>query len=118
MKSFFVRRLRDILIFCLAACPLGTHAGMGGTGEVLTAMQAQGARDTLRNFVRRNDVSSQLQSFGVDPGAALARVNAMTDAEAASLAGSVGNLPAGGGTFWAIGIAFLVLELIIYFWID
>ena len=107
-----------ILILCVVAFPLGAHARMIASDQVLASVQAQTARTTLRETIRRSEVSAQLQSLGVGADAALARVNAMTDAEVASLAGHVDSLPAGSGTLWAIGVALLILELIIYFWID
>ena len=118
MKSTIARHICRMLIVCVAAFPLGAHARMVGTDQVIAAAQAQGARAALRDFIRRSDVSTQLQSFGVGAEAALARVNALTDTELANITGHIDRLPAGGGSMWAIIVALLILELIIYFWID
>ncbi len=117
MKNIFVRNICRMLIVCMGAFPFGTYAGMVGTNEVVAAVQAQGARDTLRNFVGRTEVRNQLQNLGISPSAAQARVSAMTDAEVASVAGQIDSLPAGGSSGWAIVAALLVIGLIWYYWV-
>ena len=117
MKSTFVRTICRMLIVCMAAFPFSTFAGMVGTDQVLSAVQAQGARDKLRDFVGRSDVNSQLQNLGISPGSAQARVNAMTDAEVASVAGHIDSLPAGGASGWAIAAALVIIGLIWYYWV-
>ena len=117
MKNIFVRYICRLLIVCLGAFPLSSYAGMVGTGEVLAAVEASGARDTVRNFVGRNEVRSQLQDLGISPSAAQARVGAMTDAEVASIAGQIDSLPAGAGSSWAIVAGLLVIGLIWYYWV-
>ncbi len=118
MKNIFARTICRMLILCLAVFPLASYAGMVDTNQVIAAAQAPGARDTLRDLVRRSDVSRELERIGVSPGAALARVDAMTDAEVARIAGRVDSLPAGGASIWAIIVGLLIIELIIYFWVN
>lgn len=118
MKNILARQLCRMLMICVATFPLGAHARMVGTDQVIAAAQAQGARGALHELIRRSDVSAQLQSFGVGAEAALARVNALTDTELANITGHIDRLPAGGGSMWAIIVALLILELIIYFWVD
>lgn len=115
--NVFVRCICRMLIVCMAAFPFSAHAGMIGTDQIVTAAQAQGARDTLRDFVGRSEVRNQLQSYGISPAAAQARVNSMTDTEVASLAGQIDSLPAGGASGWAIAAALLVIGLIWYYWV-
>jgi len=118
MNRIFARSVCRILILWLAAFPCSSYAGMIATDQVLAAAPTQDARATLRNLVRRGDVSSKLQGLGISPGSAPARVDAMTDAEVADIAGRIDSLPAGGASWWALIIGLLVIELIIYFWID
>ncbi|MFH1603854.1 MAG: PA2779 family protein [Pseudomonadota bacterium] len=118
MKSILARAICRILILCLTAFPFGARAGMVSTDRVIAAAQTQGARDTLRNLIRRSDVSDQLQRIGISPSAALARVDAMTDAELASVTGRIDSLPAAGASVWAVIIGLLIIELIIYFWVE
>jgi hypothetical protein len=117
MNNIFVRYICRILIVCMGAFPFSTYAGMVGTNEVVAAVQAQGARDKLRDFVGRNEVSNQLQDLGISPTAAQARVGAMTDAEVASVVGQIDSLPAGGTSGWAIFAVLVVLGLVWYYWV-
>jgi Family of unknown function (DUF6627) len=117
MKNIFVRHICRMLIICMAAFPFSTYAGMIGTDQVVAAAQSQGARDKLRDFVGRNEVRNQLQSLGISPTAAQARVGAMTDAEVASVVGQIDSLPAGGASGWAIVVVLLVVGLVWYYWI-
>lgn len=117
MKSVLVRCVCRMLIVCMGALPFGAHAGMVSTDEAAAAAQAQGSRDRLRVLLARSDVRGQLQEFGVSPAAAQARVSALTDAEAASLAGRIDSLPAGGTSGWAVAAGLLVIGLIWYYWV-
>jgi hypothetical protein len=117
MKNVFVRQICRLLIVCMGAFPFSTYAGMVGTDQVIAATQAQSTRDTLRAFVGRSEVSNQLQTLGISPESAQARVSAMTDAEVASLAGQIDSLPAGGYSGWAVAAALLIIGLIWYYWV-
>ena len=91
-------------------------AGMIGTDQAVAAASTQAERAALINALSRSDVASQLQSQGVDPAAAKARVASMTDQEVTMLAGKIDSLPAGAssGTGWAIAI--VAVLVIWYFW--
>ena len=117
MKNIFVRHICRMLIICMAAFPFSTYAGMVGTDQLVAAAQSQGARDKVRDFVGRNEVSNQLQSLGISPTAAQARVSAMTDVEVASIAGQIDSLPAGGNSGWAIFAVLLIIGLVWYYWV-
>ncbi len=115
MKDIFARTVCRMLILCLAVFPSAGYAGMIDTNQVIVGAQA---RATLRDLVRRSDARSELERIGISPGAALARVDAMTDREVARVAGRIDSLPAGGASVWAIVIGLLIIELIIYFWVN
>ena len=117
MKSIFVRYICRMLIVCMGAFPFSTYAGMVGTNDVVAAVQSQGVRDKVRDFVGRTDVRNQLQNMGISATAAQARVSAMTDTEVASIAGRIDSLPAGGMTGWAIAGVVIVIGLIWYYMI-
>jgi hypothetical protein len=117
MKNIFVRNICRMLIVCMGAFPFSTYAGMVGTNEVVAAVQVQGARDKLRDFVGRSEMRNQLQTLGISPTAAQARVSAMTDVEVASVVGQIDSLPAGGMSGWAIVAVVLVIGLIWYYWV-
>ena len=116
MKGMFVRHLCRVLMLCMAAVPFNSYAAMVGTDQI-AASQAPTARDKLRNFIERREVRAQLQSLGVDPVAARARVDALSDAEVASVAGKIDSLPAGGIATWAVIATLIAFELIWYFWV-
>lgn len=118
MKSILVRFVCHMLIACLSAFPFASYAGMIGTDQVAAASQPAGARDKLFEFVDRGEVRDQLQSLGISPAAARARVNAMTDAEVAGVAGRIDRLPAGGLSIAAAVVGLLVVELIWYYWVQ
>ncbi len=117
MKNIVVRYICRLLVVCVAVIPFSSYAGMIGTEQVASAAQAQAARDKVLSFVSRSEVRDQLQQFGIGPDSAQARVNAMTDAEVAQLAGHVDSLPAGGSSGWAIAAGLLIIGLIWYYWV-
>lgn len=57
----------------------------------------------------RDALRARLVALGVDPGLAQARVDALTEAEAAQLAARLDSLPAGGDAVGAVIFVFLVL---------
>jgi hypothetical protein len=97
------------LVACLLMVSLPAQAGLVSTEGVAAA----GSRDRIAVFLDRADVQSRLESFGVSPTEVKARVAALSDAEAAQLAGKIDSLPAGGdgvgGVLWLIVVVFLVL---------
>lgn len=92
-------------------------AGMIGTDQAATAASSQADRTTLLNYIGRSDVSSQLQSLGLDPKTAKDRVAAMSDQEVQSLAGHINALPAGGtSTGAAILLLIIIAAAVWWFW--
>lgn len=118
MKDALARYICRMLIICMGAFPLSSNAVMVGTDQVAPAAQAAGARDQLRQLLGRGEIRDQLQDLGISPAAAQARVNAMTDAEVASIAGRIDSLPAGGIGGWAVAAGLLVIGLIWYYWVQ
>jgi hypothetical protein len=117
MKSAAIRLLCRFLIASMFAMSFpSAMAGMIGTGQAVAAASTQAERTALINTLSRSDVALQLQSQGVDPEAAKARVSSMTDQEVTTLAGKIDSLPAGAssGAGWAVAI--VVVLLVWYFW--
>lgn len=86
------------------------QAALISTGQVAAANAAQQQRDKIAAALARPGVMAQLEQLGVDPEQARARVNALSDAEAAELAGQIDSLPAGGADIiGALVLIFLVL---------
>jgi hypothetical protein len=82
------------LVTTLWLMMLPAHAAMVGTAELLTTTPD---RSELVNALQNQEIQQQLIKRGVDPDAAIARVNQMTEAELASLQGKIDQLPAGAG---------------------
>ncbi len=117
MKNILARQICRILILCMGVLSFSAYADMVGTNQVIAAAETVGARETLRNFIERGEVRDQLQGFGISRVAAQARVDAMTDAEVATIAGRIDRLPAGGISVAAALISLIVVELIWYHWV-
>lgn len=108
-----IRAGRKLLAMLLVVSIIGltlpnpARAAMVGTDCVLSA---EGADDRTRiaRLIDRAEVQAQLAAYGVSAADVQARVAAMTDDEAASLASSIDEQPA-GGIIGAIVLVFLVL---------
>jgi hypothetical protein len=112
MKTSSVRFVCRVLVASMLALPLHAQAGMIGTGEAVTAAQAQAARAGIAALVSRSEAAAQLQALGLSPQAVKERVAALTDAEVVQLAGRIDQLPAGaiGGGFF--GLLFVAIFLL------
>jgi hypothetical protein len=117
MKNAFVRCICRALIVCMGAFSFTAQAGMVGADELAGATQAVGARDKVRDFIGRGEVRGELEAGGISATAAQDRVNRMTDAEAASIAGRIDQLPAGGISGWAALATLSIVGLIWYYWV-
>jgi hypothetical protein len=108
MISKFQRVIASLLVVCVCGItvPLPALAGMIETQSVATSPN----RDRLASMLDRADIVAQLELHGVNSADVKARVAALTDEEAAQLAGKMDNLPA-GGLLELILIVFLVLLL-------
>jgi hypothetical protein len=84
------------------------QAGMIGTGQT-----SQTDRGAVLGFMARGDVSSELQSFGLDPATASDRVAAMTDDEVRQLAGRISSAPAGADV---AGLLLLIVVIAVIWW--
>jgi hypothetical protein len=85
-------------------------AALVETETLLDMSRGQEARETLKQFMVRNDVRSAIVSQGVDPLEADARLNSLSDAEVIQLADQIDKLPAGGD---ALGLLVTVLVIVI-----
>jgi len=108
MTRTFKRFVSSLLIVCLAGLGLPVQAGMLPTeAAIINPDRAQ-----IVSFLDREDVRLQLQAHGVSPADVKARIAAMTDEEARTLAGQIESLPAGGADILGVLlIIFLVLLL-------
>ena len=86
-------------------------AGVVGTAEAI-ASQDGSARAVVDATLSRADVRAELERLGVDPAAVEGRLDALSEAEVATLAGQIGEAPAGGDALAVIGIVFVVLIIL------
>ena len=110
MMTALNRFVSSALIVCTLAAgmPLPASATIVATDEVGASIE----RDRVKSFLDRAEVRERMQALGVDPDAARARVDALSDQEIATLAGGMDRLPAGGGDVLTVAlIVFLVLLL-------
>ena len=92
--------------------PMLAHADIVPTEALLNPVSAQADgvdRARVSAFFARDDVRQTLVGQGVDADAAVARVNAMSDAEVAQLAGRIDTAPAGGEILGILFTDFIVL---------
>ena len=114
MKHFVIRTLCRLLMVLMAWSPFQmAQASMIGTGQIV-ANQAQSDRNTVLNFLERQDVAGQLQSLGTDAASAKDRVNAMTDEEVAALARHIDSMPAGGLHGWGTVLVIAIIVGVIW----
>ncbi len=113
MKSIVKNVLcRFLILAMLSASFQMASAGIIGTDQAAAAAAVQADRATVMEALSRAEVTSQMQSQGLDPAVARERVAAMTDEEVRTLAGSINSAPAGASNGWAIAV---VVVLIVWF---
>jgi len=109
-KAHPVALLMIVLTMLLSVPYQAAFAALVDTETMLDMSRGQEARETLKQFMVREDVRSAIVSQGVDPLEADARLNSLSDAEVIRLADQVDQLPAGGD---ALGLAISVLVIVI-----
>jgi hypothetical protein len=85
------------------------QAAMVSTSETLKQLD----RTQIVSVLERADVQQQLTAMGVDPVAALARVDQMTDQELAQLNGHLSELNAGAGVSTVQLLLIIILVILI-----
>lgn len=111
------RYLKRVLIyfmltsFSFVGFTQSVQAALIGTGQAVAAVSAkQGDRARILAAFERPEIQAQFEKLGVSKADAQARVAALTDDEAASLANKIDQLPAGGdGIIGALLLIFFVL---------
>lgn len=108
--------LQLLVLGMVAAAPLApAQAAIVGTGTAMAMSERADSVARVNAVLLREDVQAQLEALGVDPERAIERVEALTDAELASLEARLGELPAGGsvlGVLGAVLVVLIVLELL------
>lgn len=114
-----LRRITKPVCYVVATCLISlnlnlptAHAAMVSTEAVVYNAESGQHRNLIRAALNRKEVVAQLVASGVDPAQVIARVDALTDAEAQRLARHLDEMPAGGNSI--IGAAvFIFLVLVV-----
>lgn len=114
LKKLFVHTMITALVF--VGFTQSVQAAIVSTEQVVTAATAEQNRAKVAATFERADVQAGLQKMGINADEARARVAAMSDAEAASVANKIDSLPAGGdaivGTLVFIFVLLLVTDIL------
>jgi hypothetical protein len=105
---------RALVVSMLVLSVQTAKAGLIGVDQA-AASSAPSERALVLAALDRAEATGQLVAAGVDPTAARARVNSMTDAEVQSLAQDLQNAPAGASSGGAWAAVILVAALVWYF---
>ena len=103
-----------IVSMTVLSAPQPSQAAMIATGEAASA-STHASRARIADLLNRADVRAALVAYGVSQDEVQSRVAALSDDEAASLAGRLDALPAGGdgGLGAVIGAAVLVFLVLL-----
>ena len=89
------------------------QAALVTTAQSVQAHENEQIRARLHVLLNRADVRDQLETWGVDPAEAQARVDTLTAEELNELATQMEQLPAGGGTIAVVAVVLLIAFLVI-----
>jgi hypothetical protein len=109
-KAQPVAILMIILTMMLSVPYQAALAALVDTETMLDMSRGQEARETVKQFMAREDVRSAIIAQGVDPAEADARIGSLTDAEVIQLADQIDQLPAGGDV---LGLLIAVLVIVV-----
>jgi hypothetical protein len=105
-----------VVLISLALINLGTpvvaSAGIIGTQTVIEASQRDADLATIQAGLERAEVRQQFAALGVDANLVEARLATLTDAEVATLADRMEQMPAGGDLLAVIGVVFVILLIL------
>lgn len=107
VKRTFVGML--LAAFTLVGFTQTVQAAIIGTEQIHAASAAAQERARIGAALERPEVIAHLERMGVSKSDAQARVAALTDEEAATLASQIDSLPAGGDVVGALVLIFVVL---------
>lgn len=100
------------LALCLSLVTVPLRAAPAQPDPLVTTTEAISsgrARDQVRDLLARDEVRAALAEHGVTPAQVQARVDALTDEEAAALAERMAQMPAGGDVLGILFTVFVIL---------
>lgn len=107
----FKRFVASFLIVCMTgiSLPMQASAAIVTTQEASGSTSMAAGRDQVASFFSRDDVRKALQAQGVDPQAAIDRVDTLSDEEVQQLATRIEQAPAGGNIIGVLFTVFIIL---------
>lgn len=98
----------------MTSLPIGVaQAGLVPTETMVRQADVRAARAHVQELLGRADVIAEFKALGVDPAEAVARVNALSDAEITQLAGRLDSLPAGQSAVGVLVGAALIVFIVL-----
>ena len=102
--------LQTVAIALLVTAPLApVQAVIVSTEQAILMSEHDAMLARVTGVLQRDEVRDQLVALGIDPEQAIARADALTPAELATLDGQLQNLPAGGSLLGVLGVVLVVL---------
>lgn len=107
-----------VLVLGLVQLPPLARTARAALVTTEEAVAPEAGRDRIRAFLERAEVREQLETLGVDPDEARARVAGLSDREVAAIAGRLDELPAGAnsvaGVLLVLAVVFIILIFLDY----
>lgn len=102
------------MFFNLGVLP-AAQAAMVPTDQVIDQGSATRDRERVQSFLAREDVRQQMETLGVNPDDAAARVAGLSDSEVKKIVNRLDEMPAGQGALGTIlgVLVFLLIVLLI-----
>ena len=104
-------RLVSVSIICMGFAQ-AAPAGMIGTAYMVDEESRATSLSRIEVLLAREDVSRQLEAFGVDRSMVVERLNGLSHAELIELEGQLDEQVAGGDVVAIVGVVFIVLLIL------
>ena len=104
-------RLVSVSIICMGFAQVAP-AGMIGTAHLVNEESRAASLSRIEVLLARQDVSRQLEAFGVDQALVVERLNGLSHAELMQLEGQIESQVAGGDVVAIVGVVFIVLLIL------
>ena len=113
-KSMNLKLALAVLLSALlaTAAPMSLQADMVDTTRMLDHGTRNAQLALVESFMARQEVRTQMESLGVDPVMASARVAGLTDSQLQQLTLEIENAPAGGSALAIIGAVVLIVFIL------
>jgi hypothetical protein len=107
---------RALVVSMLALSFQTANAGLIGAEQAAAPVSPAADRALVLGALDRAEVAQRLQSMGVDPNAARARINAMSDHEVHAMAQDIQSAPAGADISTGGWIAIVLVAALVWYY--